>query len=475
MNGLSFAFSKDTYLDENSRGYFLESKAPFRSLRVNRSLFATLKIIQTEGLLKDIKDSRLITLLLTLTHKGYLRLAEWPVLEIYPMVSIIIPVRGLSQDLIECLDSLQKLDYPPDKLEIMVVEDGTLPNIPLDLSPFNVKVLKMNELSGPASARNAGARVATGEVLAFLDADCMADPRWLKEIVPFLQIEGIGAVGGFVDGYYRKSPLDKYEQVSSSLNMGLRLLYENDTDSTFYVPTCNMLVRRSVFNSLDGFKAGWHLGEDVDLCWRLRESGEGLLYLPAGHVAHKHRNELLKMLRRRSDYGSSEAALYQSHPYKRKKITMPLFAVLSFLAALAAILLMNPYPLAGIFLFFGIALIQKSLILRKLSVYPSFGKVVFSILRSHFSFYYFTSFHLIRYYLILLIALGGFWHPVLLFSVTALLLTSIVDFIIRKPLLLYPVYLYFYTLEHLAYQFGVFSGCLKRRYFKSYLATFTSG
>jgi hypothetical protein len=90
-------------------------------------------------------------------------------------------------------------------------------------------------------------------------------------------------------------------------------------------------------------------------------------------------------------------------------------------------------------------------------------------LRSYLASYYFAFFHLVRYYLILLCGLGFLLHSVWFFCGLAVLLTSSVDYCVKRPNLPYPVFLLFYILEHLAYQIGVFWGCLKLRYFRSYL------
>jgi cellulose synthase/poly-beta-1,6-N-acetylglucosamine synthase-like glycosyltransferase len=213
-----------------------------------------------------------------------------------------------------------------------------------------------------------------------------------------------------------------------------------------------------------GFKDGMKLGEDVDFCWRMRKLGYSLLYIPQGKVAHKHRNQLFKMIQRRGAYGTSEAVLYRTHRDKKKSFLIPLWAGLSFLATALAILLLNLYPLAAIPVFFGIDLISKSHLQ---------GRTWHGTLRSYLSFYYFISFHLVRYYLILLVSLGVLFHPLWFLCAFMLLLTSIVDYAVKKPRLFYPVYLFFYSLEHLAYQIGVFWGCLKLVYFGSYLPAFT--
>ncbi len=70
-----------------------------------------------------------------------------------------------------------------------------------------------------------------------------------------------------------ESAVDRYEAVMSSLSIGNRERVGNSGNDTFYLPSCNLLVRRSAFKSAGGFKDSMHVGEDVDLTWRLRDRG----------------------------------------------------------------------------------------------------------------------------------------------------------------------------------------------------------
>ena len=480
MKEFVFSLASNTRLEKNNDGYFLISRVPLKILRLNQSLFQLLQHLQKKGTLSEflnqnpqLKEGRLLRELLLLTAGGYLSLDSAAELEDYPKVSVIIPVRDQPENLVECLQSLIQLHYPKDRLEILVIDDGSRHSLTEITSPFYVKMIRLDESQGAAACRNIGAENASGSILAFLDADCIADKDWLREIIPFFRAEGVGAVGGFVAGYYRERYLDCYEEVASPLNLGQRLIFEVDTKSTFYVPTCNLLVKRDVFRETGGFQHDLHLGEDVDFCWRMRNLGYNLLYVPLGRVAHKHRNHLTKMLGRRSEYGTSEAGLYRAHPEKRKRLPVSISAVLCLVALLLAIFLKNPYLCGFILLFFGLDLYRKYYILKRFKVALPWTQLIYSILRSYFSFGYFALFHLVRYYLILLLALGFLFHPLWFFCAAALLFTSAVDYWIKKPKLIYPVFLFFYTLEHLAYQTGVFRGCLKLRYFRSYLPVFS--
>ncbi len=479
MAGFGFSLADNTYLREDPDGNFLLSNLPLRILRINKPLFRLLKHLQGGGELPEfvsqnpgLEEGPLLRVLLSLASRGYLKLERIAKIEDYPIVSIVIPVRDQPEDIIECLQSLRNLDYPGDRFEVIVLDDGSQAEVSQGVTTPDVMVIRQDESRGASVCRNIGAEKARGKILAFLDADCIAPENWLKETIPFFKTATVGAVGGYVDGYYKDSYLDRYEEVSSSLNMGKRLLLEGNTESNFYVPTANMLINRDAFMATGGFRSGMHLGEDVDYCWRMRNLGYTLLYVPFGRVAHKHRNRLGKMLKRRSEYGTSEARLYLIHRDKRKTFLISVCAGLSFLALTLSVLLLNPYPLCLILLLFGIDLLRKSGTLRKFKMLLPFRQIACATLRSYFSSYYFALFHLVRYYLFLIFGLGFWLHSVWLFGGLAVLFTSIVDYSVKKPNLPYPAFLFFYVLEHLAYQIGVLRGCLKLKYFRSYILSF---
>lgn len=479
MNEFIFSLEKNTSLKQVSDNFFLISEVPLKILRLNRALFLVLKQLQQGSKVSEIAHgyppvqiSHLLHNLLSLTSKGYLKLGTITHQEIYPRVSIVIPVKDRPEDISECLQSLAGLNYPKDKLETIVVDDGSRKSISDIISPFNVKLMRLEESRGASICRNVGAEKARGDFLAFLDADCTPDKNWLNDIIPFMQIEGIGAVGGVVDNYYRKTHLDRYEEKFSSLNLGRRIIFEGNNQSNFYVPSCNLVVNGNAFKAVGGFKSDMHVGEDVDFCWRMRKNGYALLYVPVGKVAHKHRNKLIKMLQRRRDYGTSEAILHLSHRDKKKRVPVYIYALLVLLALIASILLKTPYIACLILLFFGLDLYRKHTAQKPLKIAFPYRQLIPSILRGYFSFYYFVSFHLIRYYLILMLGLGFLFNFLWIFCGVILLFTSITDYCIKKPSLPYPVFLFFYILEHLAYQAGVFWGCLKLKYFGSYIPAF---
>ena len=479
MKGLSFSLVESAFLKEDAGQYYLYCMVPLRVLRLNKSLFNLLQYIDNDGDLSDylkrtpgIDVSKVTRSLLYLVSRGYLELESPAEIEERPTVSIIIPVKDQPDDIVKCIRALKDLDYPRNKYEVIVVDDGSENDVRDMFNPREVRVIRQGRSLGPAASRNNGAAQARGKLFAFLDADCVAGENWLTELIPFFQADGVGAVGGYVEGYYQGKSLDRYEAVSSSLNMGKRLLLEGNSDSAFYVPTANMLVTREAFVKTGGFNKALFIGEDVDFCWRLRKSGYNLVYAPYGAIAHKHRNDLGPMLKRRFDYGTSEAFLYKKHPEKKKTFLVSLLAALSLLALVLAIVLLSPWPLLGIPVFFGIDLVRRSNLLDKLDMTYPLRELGLSTFRNYLSFYYFSFFHLVRYYLILFIGFGFLWHPLWILGALMLVYASATDYLVKKPHLGFHLFFFFYLAEHLFYQAGVFRGCLKQRYFRSYLLKF---
>jgi len=479
MKSFGFSLAENIFLREDEGGFCLYSRVPLRILRLNLTLYRIISFLQEGGDLTDfvteypeIKMPNLLRILLSLTSRGYLKLDSIPELKEYPVVSVIIPVKDQFEDVVECLESLEDLNYPAEKLEIVVIDDHSKMEISELMTTFNARVIRQEITRGPAFSRNFGVGATLGSMLAFLDADCVPGEDWLNDLLPFFRVASVGAVGGYIEGYYRDSFLDRYEEVASSLNMGNRIIFEGKSDSSFYVPTANLLVTREAFNACMGFEEDMRIGEDVDFCWRLRDSGYSLLYTPYGTVGHKHRHELETMLKRRGQYGTSEAPLYRAHRDKRKVFSFSIYPFLAFLSLTVALLMLNPYPLCLLPVVFGLELWRKSVTLKKHRMPLPVVQIAYSILRTYLSYFYFISFHLVRYYLILLLIPGFFLHSFWLFDIWILLLASLVDYFTKKPALMYPVFLFYYLAEHIAYQIGVFGGCWQNRYFGSYLVRF---
>ena len=465
---MNYRLRHNVELVERDGENFLMSKTPLSVLRLNRSLADLVergsdgKLISASALEQGVMEQ--------LTTKGFAeRVRSTPERNItVPEVSIVIPVMNRADELRRCLTSLTQLTYPHGKLQIIVVDDGSSDDSPLVAREFGAILIPSGGVGrGPAAARNVGAAIAQGEILAFIDSDCSASRSWLCELVPAFANPDMQAVGGQVDGMCTESAVDRYEAVMSSLSISSRELTGSGGTDTFYLPSCNLLVRRSAFRSAGGFKDSMHVGEDVDLTWRLRDNGGTISYLPAGNILHEHRSSLRSFMSRRFDYGTSEGMLQILHPARRKRMTLPPLLVLVLALCLSA-----PFT-AGLSLLLagGVLTIDATVVRRRISAQGlpiTFSAILAGRLRAIGSLAYYLCYHLIRYYSTALVVISLIVPELWILFGTVLACSSGVDYAIKKPKLSFPVFAAIYLLEQLSYGAGVFWGCFSQKCFASY-------
>ena len=455
-------------------GLVLILHSPMKAVVLNRSWesafvhLSTRNFIPLECITSSMEPAdpvKMELFLNRLVRKGFLEQEGLSNVIHYPSISIIIPVKNRPQEIASCLQSLAHLDYPLEKVEIIVVDDASNDHTPKVVGQFPVRLLALTEAKQASCCRNLAAQKASGEILAFIDSDCLADPRWLKELIPAFKDVEVGAVGGMVDSYYEVKGLDRYEQVKSSLKIGSWFRSTHEADPFFYVPSCNLLVRRPLFLKAGGFREDLYVGEDVDLCWRIRDEGHHIEYRPTGKVYHRHRNQLQSFCSRRFDYGTSEPLLQRLHSNRIKKLILPGVQSL-FWCAVALAILLNSLPFlafAGIVVLSEVMKKSSRVYQRRLPIAPFY--LFPAVFRGHFAFFYQWCSFFSRYYLIGSLILFPVLPWVSAFIIGMHFLTGLVEFFIKKPRLSFPSFLFYFSLEQLSYQLGVWWGCFKRNYF----------
>ena len=208
-------------------------------------------------------------------------------------ISIIVPAYNNSQDLLECLSALTASSTPNS--EIIVVDDASTDDTHLIATRTGVRVIRLTENSGPASARNHGARHAKGKILIFVDADIVVSPGMISRMVKVF--EGHPDVAA-VFGSYDSLPRDK-GVVSQYRNLFHHFVHQNGNPeaSTFWAGFG--AIRRSVFEEIGGFDENSFRKssiEDIALGYRLRQAGYRILLDKSIQVTHLKRWSLRSVI-----------------------------------------------------------------------------------------------------------------------------------------------------------------------------------
>jgi len=427
--------------------------------RLSRGAFVSLGNITS---LIDHPTTEEVELFLNeLVRKGFLEQRGFSTPVTYPGVSIIIPVRNRPEEISTCLKSLTQLDYPRENMEIIVVDDASDDNTPSVVSEFPANLIALREHKQASFCRNLAAQHAKGNILAFIDSDCLADPLWLRELIPAFTDASLGAVGGLVDSYFDENDLDHYERVKSPLNMGSWFKSSREGEKFFYVPSCNLLVRRGLFLRLRGFKDDLHVGEDVDFCWRVQDYGYHVEYRPIGKVYHKHRNKLRPFCFRRFDYGTSESFLQLLHGKRIKHMIFPPAESL-FWGILVLSTFLKYMPLLGLSGIVGLidSMIRFAKITNR-NIPISFHHMFLPVFRSYLAFFFHVCSFVSRYYLFWAIPVFPVMPLVSMAIIGMHLLAGLVEYIIRRPDLNFISFFLYFSLDQFSYQFGVWWGCVK--------------
>ena len=175
--------------------------------------------------------------------------------------TFVVPVRNDASRLAVALRSIASSIGPGTQAEVVVVDNGSTDESPAVARAHGAVVLERPGLSVSA-LRNEGARAATGDVLAFVDADNEIDSRWLAAATELFADPAIGAVGA----PYSPPPAANWVQrVYDSLRDHRVGAFETD-----WLGSGNLAVRRDIFMQVGGFDEGLITCEDVDLCLRIR-------------------------------------------------------------------------------------------------------------------------------------------------------------------------------------------------------------
>lgn len=228
----------------------------------------------------------------------------------WPEISVVVCSHNGARTIRQTLDALRAVDYP--RMETIVVDDRSTDPTPHIAAEFSVRLIRTPN-QGLSAARNVGWQAAKGEIVAYLDDDAMPDRHWLQYLASVFMAHDYAGIGGpnlgvIEDGFVAQC-VDHAPGNPTHV-----LLTDREAE---HLPGCNMAFRRADLEAVGGFDPQFRIaGDDVDLCWRLRDRGLRLGFHPGAMVWHHRRPTVHGYWRQQLNYGRAEAMLERKWPEK---------------------------------------------------------------------------------------------------------------------------------------------------------------
>lgn len=250
-------------------------------------------------------------------------------------VSVVIPVYNQANLIGRTLESLVAQTSPP--FEVVVVDDGSSDGIPAVIEkarsecPWTLTFIQADH-GGPGQARQKGWQAATGDIIAFTDADAIPEPTWLEEAVLGFSSDQVGAVEGAI--------------VTTTYQATIRTHQVRNLTGGHFM-TANMLYRRSVIEEVGGFRLPYR--EDSDLAFSVLEHGYTIPFRRESVVSHPPRDESLGFYFKKANRKRYEGQLFRYHP-KTAPIYLPRFQPTELLIVAGDVLLILAIVFASVWL-----------------------------------------------------------------------------------------------------------------------------
>ena len=247
-----------------------------------------------------------------------------------PSVSVVVPVYNDAERLARCLAALERQTYPRERVEVIVVDNGsTDDSAEVPARYAGVRLLREASPSSYA-ARNRGVAAATGEVLAFTDADCVPDPRWLDEGVAMVRhAPNCGLVAGAIEFFFRSPGRPTLFEIYDAV---FDFDQKRAVELGRFACTANLFTPAAVLRAVGLFDATLKSVGDREWGNRVAAAGYTLGFARAAIVRHPARSELRDVLHKRLRVAGGHHDVQRRH-------SRPM---LTFVKALVRYLIMSP-------------------------------------------------------------------------------------------------------------------------------------
>lgn len=231
--------------------------------------------------------------------------------------SVIVPAYNSERTIGQCLEALTNQTFSRSNYEIILVDDGSTDRTAEIAGKYTgIRLIKQNN-TGPAAARNNGAKAAKGDIILFTDADCIPDPDWVEQMILLFEkdqdlcgVKGIyktrqkELAARFVQIEYQ----DKYDLLRNSKRID-------------FIDTYSAGFKRDVFLRFQGYDTSFPVAcaEDVELSFRMSNAGLKMVFNPRAVVYHTHPNTWISYFKKKYKFAYWRMVAVRKNPNKMIK------------------------------------------------------------------------------------------------------------------------------------------------------------
>jgi len=277
------------------------------------------------------------------------------------LFSVVIAVKNEVKYIKRCVESLFNQDFN-GKYEVIVVDgmsaDGTYELLEKLQEKYDFKLFK-NPKFNAAAGRNIGIKKAKGKLIAFIDGDAIASKNWLSQIKRVFEKNDVAGVGG--PDLLPKDSSDKEKNIGRAMtspiarggkfNPSTQHSLMEEEKYVEHIPTCNLCLKREVFDEVGFFDESFVKGQDLELNYRIVKAGLKLLYSPNITVVHYRKNHVRDFARQIFKWAKAKVAIIRKHGFQgltSHVYLWPLYAMVTFVLSFTLFYLLDSL---SIFLF----------------------------------------------------------------------------------------------------------------------------
>jgi len=239
--------------------------------------------------------------------------------------SVVIAVRNEVKYIEKCIESIFSQDYKKS-FEVLVVDgmssDGTYELLKKLQNKYDFKLFRNPKINA-AAGRNIGIKNSDGEHIAFIDGDAVANRDWLSQIKRVFDENNVAGVGG--PDLLPEDSSDKARNIGrimtsplargGKLNPSTQHSMMEEEKYVEHIPTCNLSLKREVFNKVGMFDENFIKGQDLELNFRIINAGYKLLYSPKIKVVHYRKQSYRSFSRQIFKWAKAKVAIIKKHGF----------------------------------------------------------------------------------------------------------------------------------------------------------------